>query len=201
MIFTVIAGLGAALWAVFPKLASWIGEPLAITAEVLGMCGLCLFAGCFYRYDVLLGEGGKPEGARERTDYDALRASLQMGGLPVKLYTDWLTVFLEAVDRFFGDAHVTKRGRAARLFGLRAPAALWTAPAYDRCLLLAALYPVGMIFLIWAISGHVGPAETALTLAPGIDGWRRGVAIASLAMMAFAWWRILGTDDLSFFNW
>jgi hypothetical protein len=46
-------------------------------------------------------------------------------------------------------------------FGLRTPAPLRTAPAFDRCLLLALLYPILTIFLIWAVSGHVGPFRKA----------------------------------------
>jgi len=38
------------------------------------------------------------------------------------------------------------------------------------------IYPIATIFAIWAISGHVGPAEAALRLAPNLQGWRRGIA-------------------------
>jgi hypothetical protein len=42
----------------------------------------------------------------------------------------------------------------------------WTAPAFDRCLLLALIYPIVTVFAVWALSGHVGPAERALGLRP-----------------------------------
>src|SRR5215471_4147453 len=45
----------------------------------------------------------------------------------------------------------------------------------DRCLLLAFIYPIATIFVIWVISGHVGPAESALGLRPGVPGWARGI--------------------------
>jgi hypothetical protein len=51
-------------------------------------------------------------------------------------------------------------------FGLRTPAQLWTAPAFDRCLLLALAYPIVTVFIMWGVSGHVGPAEKVLGLPP-----------------------------------
>src|SRR5215471_8656036 len=55
--------------------------------------------------------------------------------------------------------------------GLKTPAPLWTAPAFELCLLLALIYPTATIFIIWAISGHVGPAELALHLNPNLPLW------------------------------
>jgi hypothetical protein len=73
-----------------------------------------------------------------------------------------------------------------RAFGLRTPAPLWTAPAFDRCLLLALIYPIATIFIIWAVSGHVGPAEHALGFKSDVQGWLRGFAVASLLFASFA---------------
>jgi hypothetical protein len=50
---------------------------------------------------------------------------------------------------------------------------LWTAPALDRCLFLALIYPITAIFLIWAISGQVGPAEASLGMRYDVPGWSR----------------------------
>ena len=119
--------------------------------------------------------------------YDALRNGLAEGNIATRLYAERLTSFLGAVDRFFGDAG--KSGQ--RAFWLRTPAPLWTAPAFDRCLLLALLYPVATIFLFWAVSGHVGPAEAALHLKPDVSGWQRGLAAACVAVYVnsmFFWW-------------
>jgi len=65
---------------------------------------------------------------------------------------------------------------------LRSPAPLWTPNALDRCLLLALIYPVVTIFIIWTVSGHVGPAEAALGLKADLSGWRRGLAAMLLAL-------------------
>jgi hypothetical protein len=53
------------------------------------------------------------------------------------------------------------------------------------------LYPIATIFLIWAVSGHVGPAEAALHLPPNLSGWQRGVATASVGFMyaSLQWFR------------
>jgi hypothetical protein len=96
-----------------------------------------------------------------------LRASLAGGNLAARLYAKWLTKFLDRVERFFGDAGT----QGQRAFGLKTPAPLWTAPALDRCLLLALLYPIATIVLVWAMFGHVGPAEAALDLKPDVQGW------------------------------
>jgi hypothetical protein len=152
------------------------------------VAGLCILAAPFiYKYYLgILAQGAQPEGSIERQDYDKLRASLAGGNLATRLYAKWLTKFLDRVERFFGDAGT----EGQRAFGLKTPAPLWTAPALDRCLLLALLYPIATIFVIWAISGHVGPAEATLGLLPNVPTWRRGTAAAMFGIADFAiWWR------------
>ena len=134
------------------------------------------------------GAGGAPEGSIERQDYDKLRASLDGGNLAARLYAKWLTAFLDGVERFFGDAGMADRTLFPRAFGLKKPAPLWTAPAFDRCLLLALIYPIATIFVIWAISGHVGPAETALGLKRGFSGWSRSFMAVAVGLEGFASW-------------
>src|SRR5262249_5627957 len=109
--------------------------------------------------------------------------------MPARLYAKSLSAFLDAIDRFFGDAGKADQTLFPRAFGLNTPAPLWTTPAFDRCLLLALIYPIVAIIIIWAISGHVGPAEAALGLAPYISPWRRGLAVAALALVVLALWR------------
>jgi hypothetical protein len=131
--------------AVIRALLGWLagGSALATLASVvLAVCALAL--GLIYRrYLGILGaDRRKPA---ERQAYDALRDSLAKGSLATRLYAQWLTAFLNAVDRFFGDADAADRTLFPHAFGLRTPAPLWTAPALDRCLLLALIYPIATI--------------------------------------------------------
>jgi|HubBroStandDraft_6_1064221.scaffolds.fasta_scaffold885486_1 hypothetical protein len=150
-------------------LAGFAPEGPLRTVVLLGY-GLCVAAAPFiYKYYLgVLAQGAKEEGSIERQDYDKLRASLAGGNLAARLYAKWLSAFLDRVERFFGDAGMADRTLFPRAFGLRTPAPLWTAPALNRCVLLAFIYPIATIFFIWAISGHVGPAEAALGLPPGL---------------------------------
>jgi hypothetical protein len=52
------------------------------------------------------------------------------------------------------------------------------------------IYPIVTIFLIWAISGHVGPAEAALGLLRDVPGWSRALTAAvSAGFASFGIWR------------
>ncbi len=69
-----------------------------------------------------------------------------------------------------------RRTPAHDFFRLREASPLWTAPAFDRCLLIALLYPIVTVILFWVVSGHVGPAEKALLLPERISDGRRYLA-------------------------
>lgn len=161
-----------------------VGSALVPLLSFLG--GVCggVFSVFYQRYVGVLGAGAQRKGSLERQAYDALRGSLLEGGSAARLYARRLTRFLDAVDRFFGDAGMANKTLFPRAFGLRTPASLWTAPAFDRCLHLALIYPIVMIFVIWVISGHVGSAEAALHLKP--DLWQRGLAAALVGFPIFA---------------
>ncbi|MGO9720588.1 MAG: hypothetical protein ACLPIG_03780 [Methylocella sp.] len=158
---------------------------------VLVVEGLCAALAPFiYKYYLgVLAQGSQPEGSIERQEYDRLRAGLAGDNLAARLYAKWLTAFLDGIEHFFGDAGIADRTLFPHAFGLKKPAPLWTAPALDRCLLLALIYPIATIFLIWAISGHVGPAEAALRLTPHLSGWRRGLTLVAVGVILFEIWR------------
>jgi hypothetical protein len=179
-----LSTLGALVSAVTPE-----GPVRTVLFLVLG---LCVAAAPFvFRYYIgVLGQGAQAEGSLERKDYDALRTSLTGGNLAARLYASRLTRFLDAVDRFFGDAGMANRSAFPHAFGLKTPAPLWTPRAFDRCLFLALVYPIATIFIIWAVSGHDGPAEKALGLAPNVPGWSRGFAAAAAAFEGFAIWSV-----------
>jgi hypothetical protein len=149
-------------------------EPLrTVVLIVEGLCVSAAYVGYNY-FIVLLAKGGAEPGSLERQDYDKLRAGLAGDNLAARLYAKWLTAFLDWIERFFGDAGMADRTLFPRAFWLQKAGALWTAPAFDRCLLLALVYPIATIFAIWAISGRVGPAEAALGLDAYVPGWLRG---------------------------
>jgi hypothetical protein len=167
------SSIGEIAKAIVDFIAGFVPEgPLrTLVIVTYGLCGA--IAPFIYKYYLgVLAQGSKPEGSIERRDYDRLRASLKEGNLAARLYARWLTKFLDWIERFFGDAGMADRTLFPHAFGLKTPAPQWTAPAFDRCLLLALNYPIATIFLIWAISGHVGPAEAALGLQPDLPGGR-----------------------------
>jgi hypothetical protein len=171
-------------------LIAWFAPegPLRDTVLVIYSVCVALVLVAYRYYLSLLAQGAKPEGSIERKDYDALRASLEGGNLAARLYAKWLTAFLDGIERFFGDKGMADRTLFPHAFGLRTPAPLWTAPAFDRCLLLALIYPIATIFVIWAVSDHVGPAEKALGFQHAV-GWSRGLAAAVIGFSSFAFWR------------
>jgi hypothetical protein len=139
---------------------------------------------------VVLSGAGDAQGSRERADYDALLRELHAGGTPAKVYRDWLTNALDRIDVFFGDPGRNDKSWVARVLGLETPGARWTAPAFDRCLLLALLYPFVTIVGVWIWSGHVGVAERALglweTLADSPLGLMRSAYGLSLVAAVYA---------------
>jgi hypothetical protein len=155
----------------------------------------------FRYYAGVVGQGAALEGSLERQDYDKLRASLAEGNFAARLYAIWLTGFLDSIERFFGDAGMADRTLFPRAFGLKTPAPLWTAPALDRCLLLALIYPIATIFVIWAISGHVGPAEAALGLSPDVPGLSRALGVAAIGFSSFAFWHAVLTSGWKHLVW
>src|ERR1700722_19840175 len=114
----------------------------------------------YYRYAEILTRSG-PE-ARDK--YAALRRTLLAGGGTAEIYRTRLTVALSALDRVFGDTNPALWSCGFRWLRLNDAAPLWTAASLDRCLVLALLYPITTVLVLWAVSGHVGPAERAFSL-------------------------------------
>ena len=103
-------------------LIAWFAPEGPLRDAVLVIYFLCVAAVLVaYRYYLgLLAKGGEPGGSIERQDYDALRASLEDGNLAARLYARWLKRFLDAVDRFFGDAGMADPTLFPHAFGTRA---------------------------------------------------------------------------------
>jgi hypothetical protein len=196
---TISGFIGPPITAALGSLATWLAARstgalapalISLLAVLGGICGLA-FTLTYRHYFGVLGAGNKRRGTPERQDYDALRDSLAKGNLVVRFYADRLTKFLDWIDHFFGDAGMADRTLFPHIFGLRTPAPLWTAPALERCLLLALIYPIATIFLFWAVSGHVGPAENALHFNPRLSSWQRWLAAAVFGFSVFTLWHAM----------
>jgi hypothetical protein len=143
----------------------------------------------FGHYLKILSGAERPQGSSERLEYDEFWTRRLQIGTPASLYADRLQKALDAVDHFFGDYGPPKQTLFTRLFALRRPGHIWTAPALDRCILLAYIYPVVAILFIWVISGQSGPAEYALGLPSGRAGLIRGLAAAATIVSSFSYFQ------------
>lgn len=173
MIAAIVAGLFVLFIDKMLPLDRWFGG-LPIFIRVVTAVAFGLFAWLTWRYWDLLGGAAERQGSRERADYAALFVEIELGGAPAKVYREWLTTALDRLDVFFGDTQRNDKSWLARALGLETPGARWTAPAFDRCLLLALLYPVVTILLVWMWSGHVGVAERAIGLGTTLADDRLG---------------------------
>jgi len=174
---------------VIRALSEWLGggSTLAALRSVALAVGALALGLIYRRYLGIL--GADPDKPAEFDAYTTLRDSLTKGNLAARLYAERLTRFLNWIDRFFGDAGMADRTLFPHFFGLRTPAPLWTAPAFDRCMLLAAIYPVVTILIIWAVSGQVGQAGEALLLKLDYSAWQRGLLVAGSVSVSLQWQR------------
>jgi hypothetical protein len=171
------------------SLLEWVSGGSALTAliQIIGAVCSVVFIHLHRRCLGILGANRRRPA--ERQAYDRLRNSLAESNVPARLYAEQLTRFLDRIEHFFGDAGMAERTLFPHAFGLRTPAPLWTAPALDCCLFLALLYPIATISGIWAISGHVGPAETAFRLQANLFAWQRVSVAAAIGLVAYGYWR------------
>lgn len=176
-----------------------IGGALVDLIRIAILISIFAFGFAMLHYFGVLGAGANPVGMRERGDYDCLRKRIAAGNWIEREYARKLKVFLDGVDRFFGDTGKANWVLSA-ILGLRKAAPLWTAPALDRCLVLALVYPIATIILIWAISNHVGPAEAALGL-KATDGWHRALSLVLIVFIVFSTLRAFRAAGFQLFAW
>jgi hypothetical protein len=166
-----------------------------VSDDSLGLISLAVFALLtggylvFRHYHNVLSAAAGQEGSARRKAYDDLRTSLSEGGSPAMLYTAWLERALHLAERFFGDEPPATRSLVQHVIGLSRPAALWTAPALDRCILLSFFYPQALLILGWVATGNAGPVEKLLGLVPDHDylGHRLPTMVAiAIALYAYS---------------
>jgi hypothetical protein len=171
----------------------FLGEDRTAALEWSWIVALLFFGiglGIGIYYWTVFGYGAFAKGSPQRDRYNRLRTSLRTGGRVGPTYERMLRATLEGVDRFFGDNDQADRTLFPHAFGLKERAPLWTARSFDRCLVIALIYPIAVILLIWAATGRVGPAEGALQLPLAAPGWKRGLALGGLAISCVAFFQV-----------
>jgi hypothetical protein len=181
-----------------PLLSAAVGERGTYIVEfVLGSATLLfsLMAGHYYFF--VLPGGKQPRGSPARKRYEDLRTDLAEGGTATRIYSKALDAGLKTVERIFRDEGSPRQ----RVFGMKRSAPLWTPDAFHCCLIIALVYTQAIIFVVWAVSGDVGPAEISLGLPGDFPTWRRVATFAALALSISAYWRSQRTRGWSAISW
>jgi len=175
-----------------------LASPVPNAAKLPATAACAVFFLMFAVYLYKLRGADEPPGSPARREFDLFHENLELGFGFNDWYARSLTRVLDSLDRFFRDADKEEVAKLAR-FAAAPPkvAQCWSAPAYDKCLALALLYPLATMFLVWVATGHAGDAERAV----GLDGspagafaWRLGVP-ASVAILVFAWFKFQRKPD------
>ena len=157
---------GLLLWAL-TRWAGTFGTVTGTVADTVCILGAAAFFLICTRYTGILTRRGRGTQAA----YELLRHRLAHGGRAAETYARRLTAALRWVDGFFDPGRPDD-----------APPPTWTAPSYDRCLLVALIYPVVTVLVLWVLSGHVGPAERALLLPDHFGFVPRAVSLIAMAI-------------------
>jgi hypothetical protein len=150
------------------QLAGIMPTPGSATANVIDFTKIAIavmFAGAFAYHLNRLGLSAANDAA-----LSALRTRLTVGETAGAWYARTVRSAIFLTDRFFGDAGKARESWRPNAFGLKKAAPLWTAASYDRCLLIALVYPVLCIYAVWAMTGEAGSAGIVLGLVktPGL---------------------------------
>ena len=148
--------------------------------------------GAAFMFALIIGGAASLAGSSDRFRYVKLRTGLIENSGILALYNRWLSVLLVEVDKFFGDIDQSDTNRSWKIFKLKNSAPLWTAASFDRCILLALMYPTFTILLFWMLSGHVGLAEEVLGLKEEQSLIKRFMNFASLCGLIIVFKRVSG---------
>lgn len=195
----VMALVALPLTILFKASGDGISVVTASIAAVIWLVGVLICGLLARHYDGQLAGSAEPSASEEYKTYRTLRTSIETGGRATEVYASQLVAFLTWIDAFFGDS---KRAEDAvrpaepakwlRKLGFQRVYPMWTVPSYDRCLQLALIYPLAVIFIGWVISGEVGQAEQALGL-QRTELWRRILSGCELVAGAFGLVKFLTT--------
>lgn len=175
-------GLAGLLGNLFTKLLVPDGSGPTAWPWIIAAIFFAISGAVAWRYSMIFGYGAFEKNSQQRRRYNKLRYDLSADGQISIVYERMLRSTLDGIDWLFGD-----KGQQSNVVGgffrLRERAPLWTAQSYDRCLLLALMYPGLVVISVWAGSGHVGPAERALHLPTDANGLQRGIILAASFVM------------------
>src|SRR5713226_142663 len=140
--------------------------------SLLGPIGLiALIAGGFAHYFAAAD-------LESRAGRQRVRAALEAGGGLRRLYVRLLTHGLNWLDRFLGDADKAAFSLPSP-FRNREAWPYWTGWSFDRCALLAIIYPLLSLFVVWVWTGEGGAIGALLRMQPRIPWWPRGIFAAT----------------------
>ncbi len=171
------------IYSYFRLLADLFGT---YAAGVLIVVGLVVLANFFYYFKVQLRPGKDYVGedaavAAMREGYGNWRSRLGAGGWFPAIYEAMLTRTLDTVDRFYDGAAGSAAGTESGW------SRYWSGAALDRCLLIALVYPVMSVVLVWYVTGQSGPVEAALGMAGDVSGATRLLSALPLPGSIVAW--------------
>lgn len=157
-------------------------------------------------YWIVLSYRDSAPNSKARMAYNRLRNNLRGIHMPMDTpfgvrYRMVVTDSLDTVARFYGDPHYPNSERLCRRLGISGRKSLWTAASYDRCLLLALVYPLASVILIWLIAGTVGPAEQSIGLAALQSPWVRVSWFIGLLLIAFLFRQLLQSTGAKSVAW
>lgn len=145
---------GASIIGTFQQLAFPAYQSIAY--RLILIAALIAQINCVY---LIIRLGGSDKQSEHRAWYSRFRAGLIDNGT-ASHYARGVRWALTRLDWLFGD--IDRRGNRIaiglhpRAFGLlQDPAPLWTAPSYDRCVLIAATYPLLSMVIEWALKGDI----------------------------------------------
>ena len=140
-------------------------------------------------------------GALKEDGPDRLRLLrlLRHGGEWHWRYIWFLRHFLNRADRFLGDAG--QPDRACRWLTGESGWPCWTASSFDRCALIAVVYPVLGMFVTWVFLGEAGDLGERLALRTNIGFGQRIGTVLFIIPFLYMGIRISRASGLNLFIW
>jgi hypothetical protein len=149
----VLALVGYVLLDVFNAFSNQLGwlmpKPGSTLANVIDMAKVgfaTIFVGAFAYYINHLGLWTGNDAALA-----GLRTRLTAGESAGTWYARTVRSAISVTDTFFGDAGEQQESWVSKMFRLKESAPLWTAVSFDKCLLIALIYPLFCIYIVWAV--------------------------------------------------